>query len=44
MNRGDVILARFPHPSGLRRKKRPAVVVQSDAFFRLRKPPLAPCQ
>jgi mRNA-degrading endonuclease toxin of MazEF toxin-antitoxin module len=32
MNRGDVILARFPHPSGLRGKKRPAVVVQSDAY------------
>ncbi|HEY7423964.1 MAG TPA: type II toxin-antitoxin system PemK/MazF family toxin [Gemmataceae bacterium] len=32
MNRGDVILARFPHPSGLRGKKRPAVIVQSDAY------------
>jgi mRNA-degrading endonuclease toxin of MazEF toxin-antitoxin module len=32
MNRGDVILARFPHASGLRGKKRPAVVVQSDAY------------
>ena len=32
MNRGDVILVRFPHPSGLRGKKRPAVVVQSDAY------------
>lgn len=32
MNRGDVILIRFPHPSGLRGKKRPAVVVQSDAY------------
>jgi mRNA-degrading endonuclease toxin of MazEF toxin-antitoxin module len=31
MNRGDVILVRFPHPSGARGKKRPAVVVQSDA-------------
>jgi mRNA-degrading endonuclease toxin of MazEF toxin-antitoxin module len=31
MNRGDVILVRFPHSSGLRGKKRPAVVVQSDA-------------
>src|SRR5438067_4021448 len=30
MNRGDVILVRFPHPSGARGKKRPAVVVQSD--------------
>jgi mRNA-degrading endonuclease toxin of MazEF toxin-antitoxin module len=33
MNRGDVILVRFPHPSGLRGKKRPAVVVQSDAYL-----------
>ena len=32
MNRGDVILVRIPHPSGLRGKKRPAVVVQSDAY------------
>jgi mRNA-degrading endonuclease toxin of MazEF toxin-antitoxin module len=32
MNRGDVILVRFPHPSGLRGKKRPAIVVQSDAY------------
>src|SRR5690348_1415460 len=34
MNRGDVILVRFPHPSGVRGKKRPAVVVQSDAYTR----------
>ncbi len=34
MNRGDVILVRFPHPSGVRGKKRPAVVVQSDAYAR----------
>jgi mRNA-degrading endonuclease toxin of MazEF toxin-antitoxin module len=32
MNRTDVILVRFPHPSGLRGKKRPAVIVQSDAY------------
>ncbi len=32
MTRGDVILVRFPHPSGVRGKKRPAVVVQSDAY------------
>jgi mRNA-degrading endonuclease toxin of MazEF toxin-antitoxin module len=32
MNRGDMILVRFPHPSGLRGKKRPAVIVQSDAY------------
>jgi mRNA-degrading endonuclease toxin of MazEF toxin-antitoxin module len=27
-----VVLVRFPHPSGQRGKKRPAVVVQSDAY------------
>jgi len=27
MNRGDVVLVRFPHPSGLRGKKRLAVTV-----------------
>ena len=32
MKRGDVILVRFPHPTGLRGKKRPAVIVQSDAY------------
>jgi mRNA interferase MazF len=32
MKRGDVVLVRFPHPSGLRGKKRPAVVVQSNAY------------
>src|SRR5438309_12014940 len=32
MNRGDVVLVRFPHPSGLRGKKRPAVITQSDAY------------
>lgn len=32
MNRGDVILVRFPHPSGARGKKRPAVVVQADSY------------
>jgi mRNA interferase MazF len=32
MKRGDVILVRFPHPSWLRGKRRPAVVVQSDAY------------
>jgi mRNA interferase MazF len=32
MIRGDVILVRFPHPSGVRGKKRPAVIVQSDAY------------
>src|SRR5262245_3134487 len=32
MKRGDVVLVRFPHPSGQRGKKRPAVVVQSDNY------------
>ena len=32
MKRGDVILVRFPHPSGQRGKKRPAVVLQSDTY------------
>jgi len=31
MNRGDVILVRLPHPSRLRGKKLPAVIVQSEA-------------
>jgi mRNA-degrading endonuclease toxin of MazEF toxin-antitoxin module len=34
MNRGDVLLTRFPHPSGGRGKKRPVVVVQADAYTR----------
>src|SRR4051812_17152890 len=33
MNRGDVILVRFPHASGTRGKKRPAVVVQADVYM-----------
>jgi mRNA interferase MazF len=32
MTRGDVVLVRFPHPSGLRGKRRPAVVVQADKY------------
>lgn len=32
MNRGDVVLARFPHTSGGRGKKRPVVVVQADVY------------
>jgi hypothetical protein len=32
MNRGDVVLARFPHPSGGRGKKRPVVVVQANVY------------
>ena|SRR5436305_1734675 len=33
MKRGDVVLVRFPHPSGMRGKKRPAVVIQSDTYL-----------
>jgi len=32
MNRGDVVLVRFSHPSGVRGKRRPAVVVQADSY------------
>jgi mRNA-degrading endonuclease toxin of MazEF toxin-antitoxin module len=32
MNRGDVLLARFPHSSGGRGKKRPVVVLQADRY------------
>ncbi len=32
MRRGDVILVRFPHPSGVRGKRRPAVIVQEDRY------------
>src|SRR4051812_34784643 len=32
LNRGDVVLARFPHDSGGRGKKRPVIVVQSDSY------------
>src|SRR5438067_7906470 len=32
MNRGAVVLVRFPHASGQRGKMRLAVVVQSDAY------------
>jgi mRNA-degrading endonuclease toxin of MazEF toxin-antitoxin module len=32
MKRGDVILVRFPHRSGQRGKKRPAVIVQADLY------------
>ena len=35
MKRGDVVLVRFPHPSGLRGKKRPAVIVLSDSYAAL---------
>ncbi len=32
MTRGDVILVRFPHPSGVRGKRRPAAIVQEDGY------------
>ncbi len=32
MKRGDFVLVRFPHPSGQRGKKRPAVIIQSNAY------------
>lgn len=32
IERGQVISARFPHASGARGKKRPVVVVQTDAY------------
>jgi len=35
MKRGDIVLVRFPHPSGVRGKQRPAVVVQSDNYSAL---------
>jgi mRNA interferase MazF len=37
LNRGTVVLARFPHAAGGRGKKRPVVVVQADSYnLRLR--------
>lgn len=32
VKRGDVVLARVPHTAGARGKKRPAVVIQADAY------------
>ena len=32
LKRGDIALARFPHASGGRGKKRPVVVIQSDTY------------
>ena len=32
VKRGDVVLARVPHTAGTRGKRRPAVVVQADAY------------
>ena len=34
LNRGDVVVTRFPHASGFRGKKRPALVVQADVYNR----------
>jgi mRNA-degrading endonuclease toxin of MazEF toxin-antitoxin module len=34
LERGHVINARFPHASGTRGKKRPVVLVQTDAYNR----------
>jgi mRNA interferase MazF len=32
VKRGDIVLARFPHAAGGRGKKRPVLVIQSDAY------------
>src|SRR5690349_7130359 len=32
LKRGDVVMTRFPHASGARGKKRPALVVQADSY------------
>src|SRR5437660_10562145 len=32
LNRGDIVMTRFPHASGIRGKKRPALVVQADVY------------
>jgi mRNA interferase MazF len=32
VTRGDVVLTRFPHASGVRGKKRPALIVQADGY------------
>ena len=32
MKRGDIVLARFPHPAGGRGKKRPVVIIQADSY------------
>lgn len=32
VNRGDVVMTRFPHASGVGGKKRPALVVQADVY------------
>ncbi|MCC7335187.1 MAG: type II toxin-antitoxin system PemK/MazF family toxin [Pirellulaceae bacterium] len=32
VRRGDVVMTRFPYASGMRGKKRPALVVQADNY------------
>lgn len=32
LNRGDIVLTRFPHAGGNRGKKRPAVIIQADVY------------
>jgi mRNA-degrading endonuclease toxin of MazEF toxin-antitoxin module len=32
VNRGDVVMTRFPHASEIRGKKRPALVIQADRY------------
>jgi mRNA-degrading endonuclease toxin of MazEF toxin-antitoxin module len=32
LNRGDVVMTRFPHAGGNRGKKRPAVIIQADGY------------
>jgi mRNA-degrading endonuclease toxin of MazEF toxin-antitoxin module len=32
LQRGDIVLTRFPHAGGTRGKKRPAVLIQADVY------------
>src|SRR5947209_8782770 len=32
LQRGDIVMTRFPHAGGTRGKKRPAVLVQADVY------------
>ena len=32
LQRGDIVITRFPHAGGNRGKKRPAVVIQADSY------------
>lgn len=32
LNRGDIVMTRFPHAGGNRGKKRPAVIIQADVY------------